>query len=132
MRGEVSDWLEEAKVDLNRARRALDDGDYSLSCYMSQQTVEKALKAVMIGLKRERPPHFHDLSALYEGIRDLVSVPNAVVEALPEVSQYYVTARYPNAGVRRPSKSFSRLQAVRALEVAGDVLGRVEEAIPSG
>ena len=119
MRGEALDWFEEAKVDLDRARRALNDGDYSLSCYMSQQAVEKAMKAVIIGLRRERPPHLHDLTALYELIREKVQLPASLVEVLPEVSQYYVTARYPNAGVSRPSKGFSRLQAVRALEAAG-------------
>ena len=95
-------WFEEAKVDLDRARRALNDGDYSLSCYMSQQAVEKAMKAVIIGLRRERPPHLHDLTALYEFIREKVQLPASLVEVLPEVSQYYVTARYPNAGYSGP------------------------------
>ena len=37
---------------------------------------------------------------------------------LSDVSQYYVTPRYPNAGLHRPSESFTRPQAERALQTA--------------
>jgi len=129
IREEALDWFEEAKADLSRAVRALRDGDYSLSCYMSQQAIEKAFKALIIGIKHRRPPHINDLVALYEAIKDVLVLPEEVTERLPEVSQYYVTARYPNAGVRRPSISFSRLQAERALRVAQDVIEKVREVL---
>jgi len=129
IREEVFDWFEEAKADLKRAIRSLNNNDYSLSCYMSQQAIEKALKALIIGLKHKRPPHVHDLVVLYEYVRDLLPLPRDVIEKLPEVSQYYVTARYPNAGLRRPSISFSKLQADNALEVAKYVIRKVEEIL---
>lgn len=129
LRSDVLDWLEEARADLVRAERALRDEDYSLSCFLSQQAVEKALKAASIALARTRPPHFHDLTALYEPLRGLLSLPEDLVEALPELSQYYVTARYPNAGLRRPSVSFSRSQAARAMEAAKRVVEAVEDAV---
>ena len=83
-------------------------------------------------MRRVRPPHTHDLTMLYEQVRDVLPIPEEAVEALPEVSQYYVTARYPNAGIRRPSTSFSRVQALRALEVAEHVLERVRGALHPG
>jgi len=129
VREEALDWLEEAKVDVMRAERALEDKDYSLSCYMSQQAIEKALEACFIGLLRKRPPRVHDLVMLYEELRHVLPLPNETRESLPEVSQYYVTARYPNAGVRRPSRSFSKTQSMRALEVARVVVRKVEEAL---
>jgi len=42
---------------------------------------------------------------------------------------YYVTARYPNAGLKKPSQSFSRTQALRAIEVARSVLREIERAL---
>lgn len=129
VREEAWDWLEEAKADLRRAERAEKNGDYSLACYMSQQAAEKALKACHIGLLRKRPPHVHDLTMLYENLKPAFALPRELEEALPELSQYYVTARYPNAGIRRPSRSFSRTQSTRAIEVARDVVGKVEEAL---
>ncbi len=129
VREEALDWLEEAKADLRRAERALQDGDYSLSCYLSQQAAEKALKALLIGVKRKRPPHVHDLTALYSEVGDALPLPEEVREGLAEVSQYYVTARYPSAGLRRPSESFTRGQAARALEVARRVVGEAGRAL---
>ena len=131
-REEALDWLEEAKVDLQRAIRSYSEGDYSLSCYMSQQAIEKAFRALIIGFEHKSPPHIHDLTILYNQVRDIMQLPENIVERLPEVSQYYVTARYPNAGIRRPSKSFSRLQAKNALEVAKHVIRKVEEAFHPG
>jgi HEPN domain-containing protein len=99
-----------------------------MTCYLSQQAIEKALKAIIIGFLRERPPHTHDLTVLYARVKSLLDL-GEKSDLLPEISQYYITARYPNAGLRRPSTSFSRVQAERALEVASCVLERVKEAI---
>ncbi len=131
LREEALDWFEEAKADFQRATRSLNDKDYSLSCYMSQQAIEKTFKALIIGIKRRSPPRVHDLVMLYEYIRDVLQLPNDVVERLPEISQYYFTARYPNAGLRRPSVSFSKIQAENALEVARYVIKRAEEVFSS-
>jgi len=132
LRPEALDWLEEAHVDLRRAERALSDGDYAISCFFSHQAIEKALKAVVIGLARKRPPHVHDLTLLYTMVEEFLELPDEVKKQLPEVSQYYVTTRYPNAGLLRPSVSFNKYQAEKALEVAKHVLKRVREALPAG
>ncbi|MCD6457793.1 MAG: HEPN domain-containing protein [Thermoproteales archaeon] len=127
IREEALDWFEEAKIDLERAERAEKDKDYSLACYMSQQAIEKAFKACFIGLLRKRPPHVHDLTMLYEELKSIISLPDEIKEALSEISQYYVTARYPNAGIRRPSRSFSKTQSTRAIEVAKNVIEKIEK-----
>ncbi len=72
-------------------------------CYLSQQ-------AIIIGFLREMPPHTHDLTALYSMAKTMFNL-GEKANLLPEVSQYYITTRYPNAGIRRPSISFSRVQA---------------------
>ena len=132
VRREVINWLREGRADYGRAVRALDSGDYALSVFMSQQACEKALKAAYIALLRTSYPRTHDLVALYRGLESHLKLPNDVVERLPEVSQYYVTARYPNAGLEAPSESISREQAVRALEVAEAVLSEVETRVREG
>lgn len=40
------DWLRQAKRDLEHARHALQDKEYEWSCFASQQSAEKAVKAV--------------------------------------------------------------------------------------
>lgn len=129
VRREVLSWLKEAQADLGRSVRALEDGDYALSAFMSHQACEKALKALYLAVAKRLYPKTHDLTVLYEGIKEHLRLPEEVVELLTEVSQYYVTARYPNAGLETPSESFSRTQAVRALEVAKRVVSAVEEQV---
>lgn len=129
VRREVLNWLREAQADLRRAVRALEDRDYALSAFMSQQVCEKAFKALYLAVARRVYPKTHDLTALYNGVREYLELPGDVVELLPEVSQYYVTARYPNAGLEAPSESISRAQAIRALEIARKVFSIVEERI---
>ncbi len=46
-------WLRKAHADYSRAIRALDDGDYSPSTFMSQQVCEKAFKALYLAVARE-------------------------------------------------------------------------------
>jgi len=91
-------------------------------CYLSQQ-------AIIIGFLREKPSHTHDLTALYSMVKTMFNL-GEKANSLPE--QYYITTRYPSAGIRRPSISFSRVQAERAPEVSSYVVGRVKEAVASG
>ena len=127
-REEVFDWILEAEADLERAKRSFNWEDYSMVCFLSQQVVEKALKAIIIAFLRERPPHIHDLTVLYSRVKNILDL-GEKANMLPEISQYYITARYPNAGLRRPSISFTSIQAKRALEIASYVLDRVKEAL---
>jgi len=90
-------------------------------CYLSQQ-------AIIIGFLREKPPRTHDLTALYSMVKTMFNL-SGKANSLPE--QYYITTRYPNAGICGPSISFSIVQAERALEVSSYVVGRVKEAVAS-
>ncbi len=129
VRREALNWLEEALMDLKRADRALEWKDYALSTFMSQQACEKALKAAYLALAKKMYPKTHDLTMLYEGVRELLRFSSDLVEKLPEVSQYYVMARYPNAALEIPSKSISRSQAERALNTAKKLVKLIEERI---
>ncbi len=40
------DWLDEARGDLEHARSDMDRGFYNWACFSSQQSAEKAVKAV--------------------------------------------------------------------------------------
>jgi HEPN domain-containing protein len=49
--------LFEAEKDLERTGKLLNLGDYSLLCFLSQQSIEKALKAAIMVFAKYRPPH---------------------------------------------------------------------------
>ncbi|MEM1607257.1 MAG: HEPN domain-containing protein [Candidatus Bathyarchaeia archaeon] len=129
VRVEALNWFREAVADFERARRAIRDRDWALAVFMCQQACEKAFKAVYIGVLRVRPPRGHDLVMLYRGLSTILRVSESIVGRIPEVSQYYTVARYPNAGLEVPSESISEEQARRALEVAEEVIKVVREVI---
>lgn len=64
---EVTLWLNRAKSDLRVAYMAFKDDvpEFGLTCYLSQQCVEKAFKALLISFKI-RFRHKHDLLYLSE------------------------------------------------------------------
>ncbi|RLF14609.1 MAG: DNA-binding protein, partial [Thermoprotei archaeon] len=80
-------------------------------------------------LLRTPPPRTHDLTQLHHQLPDHAKLPAATADMLAEVSQYYVTARYPNAGLQRPSESITRTQATRALQIAEATIKHAENLL---
>jgi len=131
IRQDVLDWLEEAKADLRHAGNSMQAGEYNWVCFAAQQAAEKAFKALFMFLKRRRPPHVHDLTLLYNELKPELCLPDDVVGHLGELSSYYTTPRYPNAGLTRPSIGISNVQGERAVRMAGKVVEAVVNVVTS-
>lgn len=50
MRKEAKKWLRQAEADLKACRDNLKDGNFEWSCFQTQQSAEKALKAYLYNL----------------------------------------------------------------------------------
>jgi HEPN domain-containing protein len=86
-------WIERAEYDLETAKAMQQTGRYLYVGFMCQQTVEKALKAV-IAKKGIFPPKIHDLMRLAE-FSNLSNSLNAEQGALlDELSPFNIEARY--------------------------------------
>lgn len=127
VRDEVISWLEEARADLRHARASIDIGDYNWACFAAQQAAEKALKALILHVLGEYP-RGHDLVKLYRLVKAHTSIELSQAE-LAVLSAYYTQARYPNAGLERPSEEITREQALEAVRVAEKVVDKVSKAI---
>lgn len=127
VREEVSNWLEEAKADLKHSKISIDASDYNWACFAAQQAAEKALKSLILHVLGEYP-RGHDLVKLYSMVKEYVSL-NINVADLPRLSIYYTQARYPNAGLERPSKEVTREQAEEALAIAKGIIDEVSKNI---
>ena len=88
-------WIERAEYDLETARAMLQTGRYLYVGFMCQQTVEKALKAV-IAKGGVFPPKIHDLVRLAE----LANLSNILSDdqnhLLDELYPLSIEARYPS------------------------------------
>ena len=128
IRDEVSNWLEEAKADLRHARDCMRLERFNWACFVSQQAAEKALKAAILHVKGEYA-RGHDLVKLYKSLRDARRDLLLDVARLSELSAYYTQARYPNAGLERPSEEITAEQAERAYETARGVIDEVSKIV---
>ncbi len=124
IRRDVWDWLEEAKEEQATAMHLYEAGRHAHACFHAQQAAEKAFKALII-FHRKIVHRSHDLLELYSEVKDCLELDAEVVEGLAELSAYYTQARYPNAGLRRPSLEIGKAQAERALKIAKGVLNAV-------
>jgi HEPN domain-containing protein len=52
-------WLKQAEADLKAAKDSLNDENYEWSCFQSQQSGEKALKAVFMREDIPLSSHIH-------------------------------------------------------------------------
>jgi len=129
VRPEIIDWLEEAEADLKHAKDCFKFESYNWSCFAAQQSAEKALKAFLMASSRKRPSHVHDLTKLYDEAKNELTLPLDVSENLGELSSYYTLARYPNAGLTRPSVGISKTQAERAIITAGKTLENIKKCL---
>lgn len=127
IRDEVLNWLAEAKADLRHAEASISMGDYNWACFAAQQAVEKALKALVLHVLGEYP-RGHDLVKLYRKVKGSIIV-QLSEEGLARLSAYYTIARYPNAGVERPSEEIVKEHAEEALSIARGSLNEVSKVI---
>ncbi|RLC00647.1 MAG: DNA-binding protein [Deltaproteobacteria bacterium] len=89
----VSHWIERSEYDLGTARVMLDTGRYLYVAYMSQQAIEKILKAIIAHHGKENYP-IHNLNRLAE----IALLNNELTcdqfNFLAELTPYHIEARY--------------------------------------
>ncbi|MFP4522106.1 MAG: HEPN domain-containing protein [Fibrobacterota bacterium] len=115
-------WLEAAKDDLDSARILKDSGQYAHSCFHSQQSSEKAVKAVFY-LKDEEP-WGHSVIKMLTGIEQLDASAAAVFSGLKKkalfIDRLYIPTRYPDGLPDiNPSEAFDKTDADKGIEYAG-------------
>ncbi|MBI2574781.1 HEPN domain-containing protein [Candidatus Woesearchaeota archaeon] len=91
MKEKVQKWMEKAEKEAITAEINLQNKQYEAAAFYSQQSAEKALKAVQI-YKLSRFDKIHDLAAL----AGTVGAPDEVVACCVELNPYYTIARYPD------------------------------------
>ncbi|BDC00068.1 HEPN domain-containing protein [Saccharolobus caldissimus] len=84
----VNDWLKQAERDIEEAIYSKKGGYYELSCFLSQQSAEKAVKALLQYRGIERRGH---------SILHLIqNPPNEILECVTYLDKQYTPTRYPD------------------------------------
>jgi len=128
IQGLIKPWLEKGKEDLLFAKAALKENKfYSHVCYLSQQAVEKYLKALILLKKGEitKEDKTHNLIYLAKKCKTLIDL-SGLEKELRILSQVYIPARYPDEAHLR---AFSEKEAKECLEIAEKILNHIENWI---
>ena len=84
MKPAVANWLKFAEIDLRAAKVLLEEGGLAtVVCFLSQQCVEKCLKA-LIEFKGINPFKSHDLIMLYSHVDDMMKLEEDTLAALKD------------------------------------------------
>jgi HEPN domain-containing protein len=92
----VREWLRRANSNLERAKvgKIKDEILYEDFCFDCQQTVEKAIKALLISIDKAFPP-IHSIARLLEIVCETkIKVPEEIFKAI-DLTDYAVKIRYP-------------------------------------
>ena len=128
-RAEAARWLAQAESDLAFAELGLREGFFAQACFVCQQAVEKALKALRY-LGGARVVLGHSVVELLDTLVAVHADLAGLREGAQQLDQYYVPTRYPNGlpgGV--PAEMFTRGQAEEAVSVARRFLAVTRAAI---
>ena len=120
---EFEKWMEMARDDLDSARVNFENGKYYVCAFLSQQVVEKALKAVLLkntGIVIK----IHDLVILGRK----VDLSRDLLDKCELLSRVYIETRY-GISSRIPSQEFNKENTLEYFDIAKEVLLWAEKNI---
>ncbi|MEW5996326.1 MAG: HEPN domain-containing protein [Candidatus Micrarchaeota archaeon] len=117
MREEIRNWLKQAEEDFITAEANLKAKRYYACAFFSQQSAEKAAKAVFL-LKKGDLPRQHNLVLIGKELK----VPHEIMMPLVILNPEYVMTRYPDAAVGVPAENYTVEIAKEKLENAKKVM----------
>lgn len=115
------DWMDEAEGDLEHAKSDMERGYYNWACFSSQQSAEKAVKAVFQKLNAEA--WGHSVADLLEELSKVREVSEKLMNGALELDKAYIPARYPNAHPSgSPRSRYTKEEAGRLIEHAEKIV----------
>ena len=102
MRIEVELWWRQALKDLEAAEKNFELGEYFVTAFLCQQSVEKALKGLYIHKLKESPSTTHSL--IYLGRK--VEIPEDYESLFRRIQPDFVMIRYPDAAQALPHELY--------------------------
>lgn len=127
MRKEAERFVRQARRDVENAGKIIATGAYEVAAFLSQQAVEKYLKAVWIEKMRKRPPATHSLRELAEGL----GVPPELLPRLNYLNPDYTVSRYPDAANGVPYELYDEPIARAKVDAAEEVAAWAEKRLGS-
>ncbi len=125
-------WIEQSKFDLKAARISMEAGYYEWACYQSVQSVEKALKAVVVHAGWV-PPKTHKLGVLVSMANKANHLFQEVKFNFRKLESYTFISRYPfvfpNKGAEAPHTILEYRDGETCIAIAEELIYKINEFI---
>ena len=118
-RREAERWLQTAEEDLRAAEVLMQGGSFAQACFYSQQSGEKAVKALWHLIDAD--PWGHSVQKLIMDFPEKQALPDPGwwIEQAALLDKFYIPTRYPNGlPDLTPGQVYTREDAQRGLETA--------------
>lgn len=123
-------WVAQAADDLDTARLLAENDRNAVACFVSQQTAEKALKAMLYAHGADVVLG-HSVAVLCREVAQLLPHLAGQCGAWSTLDQHYIPSRYPDAlPGSTPAEVYTRAQADEAVALAAAVLAEVSRHLP--
>ncbi len=124
-RQRAKDWIGQSRNDIEWGEHSWRQGFYAQTCFIAQQSAEKALKGLAY-LRGYDLVKSHSVRLIAQKLK----INDEVEEASKILDQYYITARYPDSLPHgAPFECFTRQQADEALKLAKKIMVHVEDEL---
>ncbi len=111
MKAVTKTWVGRAEYDIDTARAMLDSKRYLYVVFCCQQSLEKALKALIAEETEQMPPRVHNLRRLAQTLH--LDVDDKTDSFFAYLSQYYIDSRYD----AYPNEICSAISPQKACEI---------------
>lgn len=122
-------WLTQAKHDLKAANDSQQDNNHEWACYQANQSVEKAIKAVIVHAG-VRPPRVHKLGVLM-GIANRANQHFFDIRFdYRKIESYTFVSRYPflmPGQNRAPHDFITRSDSDTCVRIASEILAKIDD-----
>ena len=113
-------WVEKSEDDLRKAKDNFKISNYDLSSFLCQQSVEKALKALLIKKTKEFPK-IHDLVRLGR----LVGLNKKFLTNCKRLTSVYIETRYPGIS----DDEYSKDESLEDIQMTEEILKWVKKKL---
>lgn len=106
-------WYKQAKHDLDMAEKNISIGGYDISAFLSQQAVEKLLKAIF-AIENQKISHSHYIDDLANKLK----MSEDILEHTYDLTPDYTFARYPDVSDKIPYEEYTEEIAREKVKIA--------------
>lgn len=125
---EAKRWFKEAEYNIKEADDNLQLGHYALVCFLSEQTIQKILKAYLY-FSGKRYITIHSITELIGECINYDTGFSSFKDNAKIINQYYIPTRYPNAQPLPavPYEQYTKQQSKEALSIVRNIYQFVKE-----